>query len=76
MSSASAILTALSDLTNNPKLERYDPHLCRDIHIKLDKEALEQGLSYEDRFEMVCQTNLYTFPFVQFRISVYRHEKI
>lgn len=52
MSSASAILTALSDLTNNPKLEHYDPHLCRDIHIKLDKEAREQGLSYEERFEM------------------------
>jgi hypothetical protein len=53
MSSASAILTALSDLTNNPKLEHYDPHLCKDIHIKLDKEAREQGLSYEERFEMV-----------------------
>jgi hypothetical protein len=53
MSSASAILTALSDLTNNPKLEHYDPHLCKDIHIKLDKEAREQGLSYEERFQMV-----------------------
>lgn len=53
MSSASAILTALGDLTNNPKLERYDPHLCKDIHIKLDKEAREQGLSYDERFEMV-----------------------
>jgi hypothetical protein len=56
MSSASAILTALSDLTNNPKLEHYDPHLCKDIHIKLDKEAREQGLSYEERFEMVIKS--------------------
>ena len=55
MSSASAILTALSDLTNNPKLDQYDPHLCKDIHIKLDKEAREQGLSYEERFEMVIE---------------------
>lgn len=53
MSSASAILTALSDLTNNPKLEKYDPHVCKDIHIKLDKEAREQGLSYDERYEMV-----------------------
>lgn len=53
MSSASAILTALSDLTNNPKLEKYDPHVCKDIHIKLDKEARDQGLSFEERFEMV-----------------------
>jgi hypothetical protein len=60
MSSASAILTALSDLTNNPKLEHYDPHLCKDIHIKLDKEAREQGLSYEERFEMV-QTKFFIF---------------
>ncbi len=60
MSSASAILTALSDLTNNPKLEHYDPHLCKDIHIKLDKEAREQGLSYEERFEMV-RTKFFIF---------------
>lgn len=56
MSSASAILTALSDLTHNPKLEHYDPHICKDIHIKLDKEAREQGLSYEERFDMVRPT--------------------
>jgi hypothetical protein len=61
MSSASAILTALSDLTNNPKLEHYDPHLCKDIHIKLDKEARDQGLSYEERFEMVLKNNLFYF---------------
>ena len=53
MSSASAILTALSDLTNNPKLERYDPDLCRDIHFKLDKDAKDQGMDYQERFEMV-----------------------
>ena len=58
MSSASAILTALSDLTNNPKLEHYDPHICKDIHIKLDKEAREQGLSYQERFDMV-RTNVF-----------------
>ncbi|CAF0743817.1 unnamed protein product [Rotaria sp. Silwood1] len=52
MSSASAILTSLSDLTNNPKLEQYDPHLCKDIHIKLDKEARDQGLSFQERYEM------------------------
>jgi hypothetical protein len=59
MSSASAILTALSDLTNNPKLEHYDPHLCKDIHIKLDKEAREQGLSYQERFDMVLTKKFY-----------------
>jgi hypothetical protein len=57
MSSATAILTSLSDLTNNPKLDHYDPHLCKDIHIKLDKEARDQGLSYEERFEMVKITS-------------------
>jgi hypothetical protein len=61
MSSASAILTALSDLTNNPKLEHYDPHLCKDIHIKLDKEAREQGLSYEERFQMVKKNLILIF---------------
>ncbi len=59
MSSVSAILTSLSDLTNNPKLEHYDPHLCQDIHIKLDKEARDQGLSYEERFEMVKSNKIY-----------------
>ncbi len=53
MTSASSIITALSDLTNNPKLDHYDTHLCKDIHITLDKEAREQGLSYEERFEIV-----------------------
>lgn len=53
MSSATAILTSLSDLTNNKALERYDPNICKDIHIKLDKESREQGLSYQERFEMV-----------------------
>ena len=67
MSSASAILTALSDLTNNPKLEHYDPHLCKDIHIKLDKEAREQGLGYEERFEMVIKK----FSFYLFYIKFY-----
>ncbi|CAF4216811.1 unnamed protein product [Rotaria socialis] len=52
MSSATAILTSLSDLTNKPQLEHYDPNICRDIHIKLDKEAREQGLTYQERFEM------------------------
>lgn len=49
----SSIFTSLSEVTDNPKLARYDPHLCKDIHIQLDKEAREQGLSYEERFEMV-----------------------
>jgi hypothetical protein len=53
MSSPSCILTPLSDLIDNPKLAKYDHHLCRDIHIQLDKEARKQGLSYEERFEMV-----------------------
>lgn len=52
---SSSILTSLSDLTKNPKLNYYDPHLCKDIHIKLDQAAREQGLSYEERFEMVNQ---------------------
>ena len=63
MSSASAILTSLSDLTNNPKLDHYDPHLCKDIHIKLDKEARDQGLSYEERFEMVKSQKIYLLFF-------------
>ena len=74
MSSASAILTALSDLTNNPKLERYDPHVCKDIHIKLDKDAREQGLSYEERFEMVIKSTTRSF-----RINIlssFRRKKI
>ena len=55
MSSAanSKIFTSLLELENNPKLNQYDPHLCRDIHIKLDQEARAEGLSYEERFEMV-----------------------
>ena len=52
---SSSILTSLSDLTKNLKLNHYDPHLCKDIHIKLDQTAREQGLSYEERFEMVNQ---------------------
>jgi len=53
MATSSSILTSLSDLNNNPKLNSYDPHLCKDIHIKLDQEAREEGLSYEERFKMV-----------------------
>ena len=53
MSVSSSILTSLSDLTSNPKLNYYDPHLCKDIHIKLDQTAREEGLSYEERFELV-----------------------
>ena len=74
MSSPSAILTALSDLTNNPKLEHYDPHLCRDIHIKLDKEAREQGLSYDERFEMVRKKN-YRFGFFSLDNFFYSRQK-
>ncbi len=74
MSSATAILTALSDLTNNPKLERYDPHLCKDIHIKLDKEAREQGLSYEERFDMVGRR--FVFCLLDLPELYFRPEKI
>jgi hypothetical protein len=74
MSSASAILTSLSDLTNNPKLEHYDPHLCKDIHIKLDKEAREQGLSYQERFDMVIRNIFYFFD--QNNLLNFRPKKI
>jgi hypothetical protein len=76
MSSASAILTALSDLTNNPKLEHYDPNLCRDIHIKLDKEAREQGLSYDERFDMVKHSTVTVcsiYMFLFFRLGKEEH---
>ena len=75
MSSASAILTALSDLTNNPKLEHYDPNICKDIHIKLDKEAREQGLSYQERFDMVrTKTNYCSLTKSSFK-SISRPER-
>lgn len=53
MSSAVAILTTLSEVSNDPKSEHYDPHVCKSIHIQLDKEAREAGLSYQERFDMV-----------------------
>jgi hypothetical protein len=76
MSSASAILTALSDLTNNPKLEHYDPHLCKDIHIKLDKEAREQGLSYQERFDMVITKKCYISIYEKKNLFNFRPKKI
>lgn len=48
-----SVLTPLVDLTKNSKLNHYDPHLCKDIHIRLDREVREQQLSYDERFEMV-----------------------
>ncbi|UJR14003.1 hypothetical protein I4U23_001003 [Adineta vaga] len=60
MSFSPKIFTSLSELTENPKLNRYDPHLCKDIHIQLDREARKQGLSYEERFEM-ARKNLTVF---------------
>lgn len=53
MSSAVAILSTLSDLKNNSKHDKYDPQTCKTIHNKLDQEAREQGLSYEERFQIV-----------------------
>lgn len=72
MSSALSILSSLSDLKDNPKFEHYDPHVCRDIHIKLDQDAREKGLSYEERFDAVkpqisLKKRIELFAFYSFR---------
>jgi len=53
MSSALSIVTSLSDFVNNPKFDRYDPDVCKSIHVKLDQETKDKGLSYDERFDAV-----------------------
>lgn len=53
MSSALSIVTSLSDYVNNPKFDRYDPAVCKSIHVKLDQETKDKGLSYDERFDAV-----------------------
>jgi hypothetical protein len=69
MATPPSILTYLSDINSNPKLNHYNPHLCKDIHIKLDQEAREEGLSYEERFEMVYRRRTSSSPIMNSFIS-------
>jgi hypothetical protein len=70
MAISPSVLTSLSDINSNPKLNYDDPHLCKNIHIKLDQEAREEGLGYEERFEMVYRkrtSSSFEYDFFHFR---------
>lgn len=78
MSSPTSILTTLSDFTDKNKHEHYDSNTCKNIQTKLDEEIKSQGLSYEERFQLVRSSSNRQFNFWTNHSSsmYYRQEKI
>ncbi len=51
--SATIVVNALKDLTNNRNLDHYDESLCTDIKKRLNSKLKEENYSIDERVEFV-----------------------
>lgn len=59
MTSADLIVSSLSEIKNNEKLDHYDSDLCADIHSKIDSSLRSNGYSLADREKFVSSLVLF-----------------